>query len=473
MKKLWTVLGALLLMASVAGAEVRIDSGKFVFNGVKQEMVWGRSCFKLSNIVTYHFSGNGGGKYNLGYARQWVDFNTNLGFDACRVLLETDGWDNCESGAQANDGVPQNCMFGSEPTDQGFWHVPTLQGGSRPTEMHGIGKQTLRWFYQTSQETGMMFELVVVATLKHNDVTVQQQGHVIRQTLAEGRKLQIEFPRALIIFNVINEWNAHSEWELAGVDGVNMLAVRADRWKHVESGQTKLSHTSPGPGFEAEQCPECVVIVDGGGGDTFDYEVGPEPGKFHGGFVHPSRDADWFTFPNAQQKQALVTDSRGMPWGITESMYYVEPEDEARGRQWYRTSGDTLNGWTTNFGLYSQFLNHHKTAGMAYDVVHDEKGTECDTQWPRPMTRVDQWALENLGGVILPPPPPPPTLVHYDHVIEAMYQKILKRGVDPTGLQIYNEWLRGCFADPRQSLCLAQVENSLVTSAEYNIRFTR
>lgn len=476
MKKIWTILGALLLCATVASAEVTIDGDKFVFNGVKQDMVWGRSCFKLSNIVTYHFSGSGGGKYSLGQARRWVDFNKELGFDACRVLLETDGWEDCESGAQANDGVPNNCMFGSEPTDQGFWHVPTLQGGGRPTEMHGIGKQTLRWFYQTSQETGMMFELVVVATLKHNDVTVQQQGHVIRQTLAEGRKLMQEFPRALIIFNVINEWNAHSEWEIQGVDGVNMLAVRADRWKHVESGQTRVSHTSPGPGFEAEQCPECVIIVDGGGSNEIEYEVGSEPGKFHGAFVHPQRDASWHQWPDAQEKALMIQDARGMPWGATESMYYVEAEDFARARTWYRMAGDNTNGWTTDFGLYSMFLGHTGNSGMSYNVVHDEKGAQCDPDWPRAMTRVDQWALDNLGGTITPPPDPPPppqVMVYYDHVIEAMYQKILKRGVDPTGLQIYNDWLRGCFADTRQTLCLAQVEESLVRSAEYNERFAR
>lgn len=473
MKKLWMILGTLLLCSSIASAEITIDNGKFVFNGEKQDMVWGRSCFKLSNIVTYHYSGNGSGKYSLGQARRWVDFNVGLGFDACRVLLETAGWDNCESGAQANDGVPQNCMFGSEPTDQGFWHVPTLQGGSRPTEMHGIGKQTLRWFYQTSQETGMMFELVVVATLKHNDVSVQQQGHVIRQTLAEGRKLQAEFQRALIVFNLINEWNAHSEWEIQGVDGVDMLAIRADRWKNA-AGQTRVSHESPGPGYEAEQCPECVVIVDGGGSNEIEYAVGSEPGKFHGAFVHPERDASWHQWPDAQEKAVMVRDARGMPWGATESMYYVEVEDFARARTWYRMAGDRTNGWTTDFGLYNMFLTHTGTAGMAYNVVHDEKGVQCDPDWPRAMTRVDQWAQENLGGVAPPPLPPPlPTQVYYDHVINAAFQKILLRDADANGLAAYNSWLRECFATPGDHKCLVILEDAVVKSDEYNLRFRR
>ena len=69
MKKLLiSVLGIALLVPALTFGQAEVKDSKFWFNGERQEQVWGRSSFKLANIVSYHFTGQGGGKYGLGYA---------------------------------------------------------------------------------------------------------------------------------------------------------------------------------------------------------------------------------------------------------------------------------------------------------------------------------------------------------------------------------------------------------------------
>lgn len=462
MKKL---LLALLLLASTASAQIELKDGRVWINGIRRgDTVWFRSCFKLAAPLTYHYTGQGSGHYGLGSARRWVDEQRSLGFDGCRVLLETEGWSECESGAEANDGKPDNCMFGSEPRDKGFWDVDALRSGGRPTAMHGPGRKALRWFFETSQETGFGFELVIVATLKHNDVSQEQQTHVIRQTLAEAYRLQQEFPQANIIMSAINEYNAHAQgWDTVRL---NLVAVRADRWKHPD-GRTSVGCTAPA-GFEPEQWPCGPLIADPGGSNIFEYDVGPEPGKFDAGMVHPERDDGWEKFPSAQEKARLVADSRGQPWGFTESMYYVEPEDLERARGWYPGHGDR---WTTDWTKYEAFLGHVEDMGIPYFVIHDEKGTESVSGWPRAETRVDRWAREHLGGE--PPPPPPPPVLVYDPIIDGVYRLILGRGADGNGLAAYNQWMAECVPDRGLPACIDALQVVLFESEEYRRKWTR
>lgn len=373
---------------------VTIKQGKFYFNGERQDFVVGRSSFKLANILTYTYTGQGGGKtpYGLAPALRWVEHNQKIFGEhvVLRVFLETAGWDPSIDGNL--NGIPEGGMFGSEPKDEGFWQVSALRTGGRPTSMHGVGKLALEWFFKTSQETGVAFELCIIATLKHNDVDVGQQTHVVRQTLAEMRRLQGIYPKALIIPNAINEWNAHSQWSLGEV---NMLAVRCDRWKHPD-GRTHVGFSAPA-GFEPEQWPGCPLIVDGGGGDTFHYDVGPEPGKFRAGMIHPDRGDDWWSLPNIQR---LRHDARGMPIGFTESMYYVEEEDVQRAETWYRHRG----GWNHQWWRFEQFYEAWPGT-IDYGIYHDEKGAQCNPLWPRPKTRLEEWASSDGGWE--PPIPPP------------------------------------------------------------------
>lgn len=457
------VLGLAFSVSSLAVGQVELKQGRVWLNGVRRDdTVWVRSCFKLANHLTYHWTGQGG-RYGLGSARAWVDEQQGLGFDGCRVLLETEGWSECELGAQADDGVPQNCMFGSEPVDKGFWNVDALRTGGRPTSMHGVGKNAMRWFFETSQETGFLFELVIVATLKHNDVPQAQQTHVIRQTLAEAYRLQQEFPRANVLMSGINEYNAHAPgWSVAKL---NLVAQRADRWKHPD-GRTHIGCTAPA-GFESEQWPCGPLIADPGGSNTFEYDVGPEPGKLDAGAIHPERDDNWFRFPNPSQKVRLVTDSRGQPWIFTESMFLVELEDIERARRWYPGEGDR---WTTSWPKYSAFLAHVEAQGIPYFCVHDEKGVETVVGWPRAETRVDRWAREHLGGSL--PPPPPEPAIYYDNMIEFGYLVVLTRTADPVGLEIYNSWFRECYDAPERD-CMTPFLDVLARSNEYREKNTR
>ncbi len=375
-RRLRSFIVGLALVASQcahpAAGEVSVRGGKFWFNGERKDVVVGRSSFKLANIVTYHYTGQGGGKYNLGFARRWVEHNQRIfGKDVVlRVFLETAGWQPCED----ND-----CMFGSEPRDQGFWQRARLRDGARETEVHPVGRKVVEWFFAESERSGVAFELVIDATLKHDNIPAGEIDHVIRQVGVLMGELAVKYPRALIIPNLRNEYNAHNQSGHTLAD-VNMWAVRWDR---------------------DEYWIDAPFIVDPGGGNVFEYEVGPEPGRYNAGMVHPDRGEGWERFPNPSQIQRLKDDARGMPVGFTESMYYVEAIDRPRAERWYRRGG-----WTTNLQQYKSFVKH-ALQQVDYFIIHDEKGAQSDPDWPRPMTRLEEWLAEEFSGT--PPPPPPST----------------------------------------------------------------
>lgn len=383
-----------LVVARPTTAQVEFSTDGVRVRGELVETVWLRSCFKLTNHLTYHYAGRGDGFYGRGSFRAFADEQRALGFMGCRVLLENAGWEPCDE----EDGTPENCMFGSEPRDQGAWDVEALRRGGRPTAMHGIARNVLEELFAYSEETGFIFEVVVIATLKHDDVEVGQQTHVVRQTLAEGYRLQRKYPRANIVMSTINEWNANArpQWTLGEV---NMLATRADRCKRPD-GTTVIAHTCP-PGFEPEQWPNGPLIVDGGGGNTFDFDVGPEPGKYDLGAVHPTRDDDWREFPTDAQVAQLERDSRGMPWGVTEYMYL-------RYEGGLPDSAYRKGGWTRDCAGVIGVAERAAAKGAAWIVIHDEKGVESVVGWPRPETCIDRWAREHLAGELPRPPPPPP-----------------------------------------------------------------
>lgn len=443
------VFFALLLVASVASAEVTIRNGAIWFNGVRQEQVWGRSSFKLSNIVTYHFTGRGGGdvdpatgKYSLGYALEWVRFNKLIFGDripVLRVFLET-GWPSCDT----ENGAPNNCMFGSEPRDQGFWDRNRLRDGNRETEVHPVGRQVLEWFFATSQTENVAFELVIDATLKHDNVPKGEIDHVIRQVGVLMGQFAEEYPQALIIPNGRNEIFAHNQ---AGhtLNEINQWAVRWDR-----------DHYWDGAPFIVDQAAE-----------RFDYDVGPEDGKFRIGLIHPPRGANWENWPTIQNAEQMKADSRGMPWGANESMYYVEPEDEARARNWYG------GGWTSDWQKYEGFLSHVLQSEVDYMIIHDEKGSQSDPNWPRSMTRVDEWISFNLGGFVIPPEPEPvpDPIFYFDPIIEGTYQLILGRSAQQEGLDVYNPYMRQCVPEFSLPICIDQLEKVLFNSEEYHQKY--
>ena len=468
---------AALVPSSPVFAQIEFKQGRVWVDGERRDdTVWMRSCFKHANYLSYHFTGNGGGPfYSLGTARAFVDYQRSLGIEGCRVLLESAGWADSERG-QPDNGKPAT-MFGGESRDKGTWNVEQLRNGGRPTQMHGVARNSLEWYYSTSEETGFIFEVVIIATLKHDDVDVGTQTHVVRQTLAEARVLQGRYPRAKVVLSAINEWNAHSAWT---IQQVNMLAVRAARCKHPDGRTEVVNECSPG--FEPEQFPGAPLIVDGGGGNTFSFDVGAEPGKFRLGAVHPDRGDGWEKFPTPTQQATLVRDSRGQPWAITEFMYLCEPGEAARTgrgatcRDWYG-----VGGWTTDTAKYASMLAHLGEIKAPYVVLHDECGVGSILGWPVADCWLDRWSRENLPGAHdppvdpppdVPPVPPPTAMLYYDEIIELGYQTILRRPADPEGLDVYNKWFRECYAD-EERICYSPFVDVLARSDEYMSNNTR
>jgi len=83
MRRTLATLAAAILLSTSAFAQVAFrDDGRVSIRGeVVDGAVWLRSCFKLSNHLSYHFTGQGGGHYGLGSARRWVDEMIRQGWD--------------------------------------------------------------------------------------------------------------------------------------------------------------------------------------------------------------------------------------------------------------------------------------------------------------------------------------------------------------------------------------------------------
>jgi hypothetical protein len=361
---------------------LRIRDRAFYFNGERQDHVIARSSFKLANQLTNQYTGRGQPRWGEDSAADWVEFNQeHFGEHVMlRVFLETGDWDPQTKG-----------MFGSPARDEGFWRGADLTDGHREREMTGGGERVLEWFFKHSQETGVAFELDIIATLKHAGIPTGEIDHVIRQVGLQMGRMQEKYPRALILPSACNEANAHSRFEQldnpppgrAKRDHLTIVNQWAMRW------------------YRDNYFPGSALIVDDGGGDTFQYDIGPQ--AYHALALHPLRSGrDWEQLP--PNMNALRSQAGAFPVIFTESMYYVEREDRARVEGppvWYRNR----SGYTHDFAKWARFTRRARGA-TALHCMHDEKGAQCDRNWPRPQTRVE--AEFGKGGGVLPPPPPEP-----------------------------------------------------------------
>jgi len=410
-------------------------NGKWVVYGERQKCVLGRDAFKLANMVARGMEAQ---------ALRWIEHNQRLlgehHFE--RVFAETGGW---------TKGHP---MFGAPPSDPGIWNVPQLQKmvaeGRKLRHLTDLNKKVIEWFMRSSHETGVCFEYVVDATLKHTEgLNTPITDNAIRLTAAYMRELWLEkYPNAVIIIEGRNEWRAHNKMRTK-LNEVNMWAQRFHRWKH-EDDRTKHSFTDPGGGFVAEQWPESYILEDDTTNGLFTFECGPEPTTYDMGCIHPSRNGQWWKLPDTMEQ--LRRYCRGAPLGFNESMLYCDQEDHQRCADWYRGGG-----WTSELDRYLEWLDACRgDRGVDYFIIHDEKGMQCDPGWPRSVTRLE----EALGGTAPPPPPPPNGEVSYERVIQQAYVEILGRDPDPGGLANYQRLMANGMTE-------AKMRESLLRSEEY------
>lgn len=452
---------------------VWMDSGKFTIRGVKKNKVHGRSAFKLPALLSMHFSGKGddylneGGKVGaLSTFYAFIAHNQRLFGEeeiVFRVLGECGGWPFVQPGAG---------MFGAPARDQGIHDIASYRllcnSNERVRELTALNLVVLEELFRASETTGCVFEYVCDATLKHTDgVCIGTIDHVIRQTAATMRLMQEKYPKAAIIFSARNEWEVLNNTGHTR-EQVNLWANRFYRWKHEDPAVKPVTaFESPGPEWTPEQWPEGFVIVDEGGSDLFTYDVGPEPGKFKLGAVHPRRKgggwverSDWWEV-TPQWMAKLRTDARGQPVGFTESMYHVsKPGTEG----WYRNR----NGWNDDIAAQLAFYEQCEQAhGPDIWYVHDDVGVQSDPYW-NPGSRWEAALAEFMGGVVggEPPPSPGPKELRFDPLIELAYGEVLGRQADPGGLAGYNLAMRA-------GLTEAQMREALIRSAEFAKRNAR
>ena len=413
---------------------------KILFNG-EQVQIFGRSSFKALGHLR---AGNEAG------LRNWIDHCQRYGFNLLRVFGETEYWES-------------HPMFGSPPTIKDMWDGGALQNGDRPKGLKDINRQVIDSMFRISQETGMAFEYVVDATLKHatpKDIAWGTIGHCVRQTLSFMRGMQDKYPRALVMVNFHNEWDAHSQgsWraqygkEMSARDlranalrELNMQASRARRWKNGD--MTEVSYISPGHGWEAEQWPEAVILVDHGGRVEIEYKADVSPDSYDLVTLHPSRGGEWWKHDGRPYLKYL---DGPIPTYFSESKLWVDPVDAARAKTWY----PNLNGWTTDIDKYVTFMEGAKNLGIHF-VVHDEKGMQSQSGWPRAETKLEDYLK---GGA----PPPPPARHRYARIIDPAYREILGRpeGADPGGLEHYNALMANGMTE-------ADMREVLIRSQEY------
>jgi len=371
--------------------------GKLRVRGKRQPFAWGRTSFKLFvkiAIAMQYKPTHPIRKRLLKEVRQWVAWNQRLFSRAdvwLRVFYETGGWFQIAEG----EG-----MFGSPPWDPDIVGIDRYLdiadnvrsgGRDRVKRLTPLGVKSLRFLFNLSHKTGCCFELVCDATLKHTaGLSTPVVDHHIRQIAFECRKLQQKFPNAAVMISARNEWDAHNGTRTS-LSEVNAWAGRFYRWK--KGPQDRIAFLRPGIGWIPEQWPESTIIVDHGGRNDIEYRCGTKPGMFQMAAVHLTRGKGWEKIP---LKKTVITklkrQANGAPLGITESMYLLDKEDRERGEQWYRVNGTTPDGWTTNLNKAIEFYSSWPVH-FAYGVVHDEKGVQCDVNWPRPITRLEDWML--------------------------------------------------------------------------------
>jgi len=447
---------------------VRFENGSWIVRGknVGRQLI-GRSSFKTANLLSMHFAGKGdeypGGAMNA--VKRWIEHNQKLfGREhvVLRVFGETGGWTPIPAGSG---------MFGSPANDQGIhdvnWYRDLCRTGSRVTALGGLHKAVLAEAFKLSDETGVIWEWPIIATLKHTDGLCQGVcDHVIRQTAEEMREIGKGFLGAAFICSAINEWDAHNKVGYT-LSQINQLAARWYRWVSPDGTKKAISFTAPGPGWEPEQFPEAMLIVDHGGKDAFDYDCGQEAGKFQMGAVHPERRGvagrEWYQLPPSFFKR-LRDDARGAPIGATESMYFVS---KAGTEGWYRGP----DGWNSDRLRQIEFYNNacfgaHPNC-FDYFIVHDDIGAQSDAAFNPGSLWEDSLATMFDGDSgPLPNPEPTPKRLTFERVINQAYQEILGRDADPSGLAHYDEEMRDGMSE-------AYLREMLLRSPEFEEKNTR
>ena len=434
---------------------LHITNGKWVVDGVVKPCWLGRGSFKLANMLSMHYAGLEGGWLDM--ASRWIEHNQRLLGEnvILRVFGETGGW----GGPGHPSGRRDHPMFGSRPYDAGIWDLEDIQTrsaeGRRIENLTFLNKNVIARLMKFSHETGCAFEYVVDATLKHT-VGLGTPGnewlktpitdHAIRQTASYMRDQMETFPKAKIILEARNEWTAHNKMG-TGLDGVNMWAARFYRWAKEDDGEKRFAFSSPGANWSAEQWPEGYIVVDRSLGNGV--SVGTEPGRFQMGLLHPDRDPEdgkWWHLPTNMDQ--LRADCRGTPLGFNESKLYVDSADAGRASEWYRGVS-----YTTRLDKYLDWVDNC-LGTVDYFIIHDEKGMQCDPDWPRRETRLEA----ELRGTLVPP------LVDFRPIISQAYFEILDRRADEGGLDHKN-------AQMQAGMTEAKMREIMIRSPEYARRY--
>lgn len=406
---------------------ITIRKNKFFLNNKRQELLLGVLSGKLAARVA---------RKEYARAKDFVDFVQEwLGREVLfYTWLETGGWGNVEAG---------NGMFGSPPRDPGMWDVEFIKNNLwdyreekvlriKPKHLTKVYKDTMEWFFKESERLGCSFMLGIIATLKHTDgIGNGHIDHAIATSLYLAEELQEKYPKANVIMHACNEWDASHHRKtpfgtdrltIGGAKGINMWAERRVDQDYFDK-------------------PENLLMVDHGGRDSVEYEVGRNKRTFDSLLIHPVRKnagRDWKKPPN---RERLIRQANGMPIFNSENMYFItRPETIG----WYRNAAGYNLSLDDQIKMYSHWEGFYDAANLHADWLMQADHIWPGSKLPAYLKRVS----ELFQGGSPPPPPPPPTdpLAEHRPYVRHMYKLIYKRDPvhekkwpDPTsGLESYN-----------------------------------
>lgn len=340
---------------------------------------------------------------------QWFGFIAEMGMDGVRVFMETTGWREGE-----------HPVFNANlATSDRMWDYNGLWNGTRPRRLTFHTQKMLLRLVQLLKKHGLVAELVVDATLKHDTrrgraIPWGTIGHCIRQTARFFQAVetgeidepgvapneQVFDPRmpdnlrdvlnapANIMLEGHNEWDAHSrpswvrQWPNVNEDelvknALNEINVQAARMRRSKDG-------------EPEQWPAAVFGVSHGGRNDFDYRVGGALG-YSDIRLHPNRGGDWWTHTN-------------LAAGAQVPRFYNEIKNYVSQAEWdefvTRKGAYSPNSSTTELDKYLAFTDGALANGISI-TYHSSTGIHggfAGLNSPLPITPLEQELLRRAGG---------------------------------------------------------------------------
>lgn len=389
-------------------SNISIDGNQFVINGVRRPYRFATSFCLL-------------GHYQQGRrlaGREWLHRLKALGFDGPRLFGETEDW-FAEPGDFFGDPkyTSEVVAFGRQA--QTGWSQMQLVPGYR---------ESVEQLLEDLLELDMVGEFVCSATVKGRDESVTSHG--LNRWAQMFREILGTNPNGYpVLFETVNEWNAHSSLSQSEVERYGA------RWR-------RSNPNDPGH----HNFPGSLVGVSAGGS----LQPGLRDTEYTHRNLHPPRGEYWHDTPF----RSLLLDNK--PVALNETIHLLS---EQQADYWYPKIPKWANLSTTDT---DQALKYYKAAvdtGLSI-CVHYFEG--MSTNPDAPVSEIENAFAKEFGGQA----PVIPARIAYKNVIELAYQQLLDRKPDVDGLKAHSKLM-----SEDKGYTESVMRQTLIRSDEYQAKY--